>query len=409
MARIGIVGCGIVGLACAHALAANGHAVTLIDRDPDGDKCSWGNAGGIAAPEVLPAAVPGIIRRVPRWLIDPLGPLALRPTHLPRALPWLRHFVAAARPERMERAAAALAVLNRHVTADMEALLAAVGLRADLRRTGALSVYETAAALAADRPFWALAARLGFPAEEVSSADARALEPALGPRVACGVLDPGWSQVSDPKRIWRGLFDSLIARGVPVIRAEMRDFDTAGLFDQIVVAAGAWSAALATRFGDRVLLESERGYNTTLPAPGIALSREVIFAERKFVATPLSIGLRIGGAAEFAGLAAPPNFARSRALLRLARLYLPDLDAGGGSVWMGHRPSTPDSLPVIGRSPHRPAVIYAFGHGHLGLTQSATTARLVAALAAGRDPGIDLAPYAINRFARSMRPAPSRR
>ena len=147
-----------------------------------------------------------------------------------------------------------------------------------------------------------------------------------------------------------------------------------------------------------MLLESERGYNTTLPDPGIQLRAEVIFAERKFVATPLAPGLRIGGAAEFAGLEAPPNYARCDALLSLAARYLPGLRADGGTQWMGHRPTTPDSLPVIGRSPRRRDVFYAFGHGHTGLTLGPTTGRLIAGLVAGRPSPLDLAPFAIERF-----------
>jgi hypothetical protein len=150
----------------------------------------------------------------------------------------------------------------------------------------------------------------------------------------------------------------------------------------LVVAAGAWSAHLARCIGDRALLESERGYNMTYPAQGMSLRQQLIFAERKFVATPLEIGLRIGGAAEFAGLTAPANYERSHALVRAARRYMPSIPEEGGILWMGQRPSTPDSLPVIGPSPQSPQVIYAFGHGHLGLTQSATTGRLVADLVA---------------------------
>jgi len=124
----------------------------------------------------------------------------------------------------------------------------------------------------------------------------------------------------------------------------------------------------------------------------------LIFSERKFVATPLSCGLRIGGAAEFGGLKAPPNFKRSRTLAELARRYLPELKIEGGTNWAGHRPTTPDSLPVIGASKHQPNVLYAFGHGHLGLTQAATTGRLMSELVFQRTPSIDLTPYDIGRF-----------
>jgi D-amino-acid dehydrogenase len=410
MARIVVIGAGIVGLACAFHLRRDGHAVTVLDRAPDGDKCSWGNAGGIAVTEVAPAAVPGLFWRVPGWLLDPLGPLALRPAHLPRMLPWLGALAMASRPARMERAAAALAALLGRVYDDLVPMLAALGLEAALHRAGALTVYRSAAGLRADAAEWALKRRHGIACEEISGAEARALEPALGPGIAAGIVTPAWSHVSDPKDIWAALLADARGHGVEVRGGEATDLRARGRVglasgeqvpcDAVVIAGGAWSAALARQAGDRVLLEGERGYNVTLPAPGVAVGREVIFAERKFVATPLAIGLRIGGAAEFAGLDAAPNFARSDALGRLGADYLPGLSLAGAKRWMGQRPATPDSLPVLGASRLRPDVFYAFGHGHLGLTLAATTGRLVADQIAGRAWGIDPAPFSAARFVR---------
>jgi D-amino-acid dehydrogenase len=221
------------------------------------------------------------------------------------------------------------------------------------------------------------------------------------------ISTPQWAHVSNPKAIVDRLRKWLTQQGVRVERAEAVAFEGHSVrtregggwpFDILVVAAGAWSGRIAKLIGDRALIESERGYNTTLPDPRVELRAEVIFAERKFVATPLAMGLRIGGAAEFAGLEAPPNFARSNALVALAKRYFPGLNPQGGAEWMGHRPTTPDSLPVIGPSPKRPNVLYAFGHGHTGLTFGPTTGRLIADLVAGRPPSIDLSPFTIARF-----------
>lgn len=403
MARIAVIGAGVVGLAASLALAEDGHAVTVFDRDPEGDKCSWGNAGALAVTEVVPRAHPGLIWKIPGWLLDPLGPLALRPAHLPRMLPWLARFLASGRAAEVSRAAAALAALNALTGAEWRRLLADIGLSHRLHKAGALTLYRTAAGFAADRRFWEISRAHGVEARVLPVREARMMEPALGPDLAHAVFTPGWMHVSDPREIWSGLLAAARARGVAVRHAEITDLSAPGrvggeTFDRILVAAGAWSVRLVRSAGDRVLLESERGYNTTLPRPGITVGRELIFAEHHFVATPLAIGLRIGGAAEFAGTEAPANYARAQALLALAQRYLPDLRAEGGTQWMGQRPSTPDSLPVIGVSPRRRDIAYTFGHGHLGLTQAAGTARLIADLLAGRTPAIDPAPFAIGRF-----------
>jgi D-amino-acid dehydrogenase len=401
--KVAVVGAGIVGLACAYHLLRDGHAVTLIDRDPQGDRTSFGNAGGIAVTEIFPAARPGLWRKIPGWLIDPLGPLSLRPAHVAHLIPWLRAFLRAG--NEVPRITEAIASLNVRVVDDLLPMLEAAGLAGELRRNGALLLYETDAGFAADMADAAALRAHGWQCDDLGSDDIRTLEPDISPAIRLARFVPAWCAVSDPRRIWRGMFH-YVAQQATIIAGDAARVGDGVLMsdaqrvaaDEVVVAAGAWSAALARTVGDRVLLESERGYNTTLPDPGVRVNHSLTFAERHFVAAPLAIGLRIGGAAEFAGLAAAPNWQRSEALLTLARRYLPGLDTTGGTSWMGHRPSTPDSLPVIGRSSRDPRVVYAFGHGHLGLTQSATTGRIVADIIGERDARLDLTPYRASRF-----------
>ena len=406
-----VIGAGIVGLSSAYHLEKAGMRVTVVDRDPGGDKASVGNAGAIAVTEVVPASVPGVLWRVAGWMFDPLGPLAVRPLYAPRLIPWLMRFARSGTPREVERVSLALAALNSRVYDDLIPLLGDIGLSGDLHCNGALTVYETHRGYVRDAAEWELKRARGIAFEQMSGAEGRRLEPALGPLVSCAVLTPQWSHVADPKRLVCSIRDWLLRRGVMIRRGEVSDIRVRsksvvlelGGHDRIsteavVVAAGAWSKRLAGQLGDRVLLESERGYNSTLPESGITLTRPLIFAERKFVVTPLSCGLRIGGAAEFGGLTAAANYKRSVRLVELAKRYLPGLRTDDGTNWAGHRPATPDSLPVIGRSRSSPNVFYAFGHGHLGLTQAATTGRLVADLIGGRLPPIDTSPYDIDRF-----------
>lgn len=407
MQHVLVIGAGIVGLSCAYALVEDGRGVTVLDRDPPGDKASFGNAGAVATSEIVPASVPGVLWRIPGWLLDPLGPLALRPGHLPNLFPFLWRFMKAASTREVERITGALAPLFARVYDDADPIVARLGLNDQLHRVGALTVYETDEGFARDRAEWTMKRRHGVIAEEMSGAEARALEPALGPLVRRAIMTPGWSHFDDPKRFVDRLREHLEARGVEMVRGEAASIGPKQVVtadgrtipaEGIVVAAGAWSAGLAKTAGDRAVLESERGYNATLPRPNVTLSREIIFGERKFVATPMDMGLRIGGAAEFAGLEAPANYKRSKALVELAKLYLPGLDDSGAVNWMGHRPTTPDTMPVIGRSPNRRDVFYAFGHGHAGLTLGPTTGRLIADLIVGRTPPVDLAPFSIARF-----------
>ena len=413
-APIVVVGAGIVGLASAFHLAERGRAVAVVERSGAGDISapSFGNAGGVAVTECVPAAVPGLWRRVPGWTLDPLGPLHVRPAQLPRLVPWLAAFLRAGRIGEVRRIARALADLNAAVYPALVPMLDRIGLSGHLHRDGALVLYRDAAARDADALEWELKRDNGIRFEFVDRGAITELEPAVGPAMTAGVLQPDWSTVSDPAAIVRGLRSHLAAREVAFHRGEVRrvldaDGCAAGVAladgrnvggSAVVLATGAWTRALAP---DRVLIESERGYNTTLPHPGVQIRRQLTFGAEKFVATPLSVGLRIGGAAEFAGLHAPANYRRSEALLKLARRVLPKLDGTGGTVWMGQRPATPDSLPVIGESPRLPGLFYAFGHGHLGLTQSAPTGRAIADLLTGQRPPVDLAPFSVARFSRA--------
>jgi D-amino-acid dehydrogenase len=321
-------------------------------------------------------------------------------------------FQRASSPARFKQISLALAALNNRVYDDLIPLFEDVGAMGTFYRRGALTLYETDEAFKADAEEWNFKRDLGVRWRALNQQEVQEFEPALAPVFKHGVFLEDWSHIGDPKQLVSQIRARVKALGARFVEGVVTTLDVTKqdapcavlqtgasiAARQIVVATGAWSASLAESVGDRVLLDSERGYNTTLPQPGIALSREVIFAERKFVATPLDIGIRIGGAAEFAGLKATPNYKRSEALLKLGKRFLPGIQDQGAVQWMGHRPATPDSLPVIGKSPSAASVIYAFGHGHLGLTQSATTGALVADLLVNRTSRTPLEEYSIERF-----------
>jgi D-amino-acid dehydrogenase len=216
--------------------------------------------------------------------------------------------------------------------------------------------------------------------------------------------------VSDPHLLTEALGQAALDRGARLVRRPARallaqegvaietDDGASVSADRAVIAAGAWSRPFARAFGDRVPLDTERGYNTTLPSGTLGLSRPVMFEGEGFVTTPLDTGDRVGGAVEFAGLDGAPNFARIDAILSRLKRFLPEARLERHTAWMGFRPSIPDSLPVIGRSRGDARIVYAFGHGHHGLTQAAITAELVAALIDDREPPLALTPFSPQRF-----------
>ena len=406
-----VVGAGIVGICCAAYLAEAGYAVTVVDRTGVCEETSAGNAAALAFSDVLPLAHKGMLRHLPGWLADPLGPLAIPPAYLPRLLPWLWRFVVAGRPDRREASLAAQVALMRQAEAAWSDLMDRSGTRGMLREDGSLELYEGEGVFAAARPGWDARARFGVGFRHLHGEEIAAYQPGLSPVFTHATFVPDWKTVADPKLLGKAVWAFAERHGARFVKAEVehagleagrpavrlrdgRALSAAGL----VIAAGAWSHRLARRFGDAIPLETERGYNTTLPPGAFDVKRQLIFSAHGFVVTPLSTGLRIGGAVELGGLELPPNPARARAMLTKAARFLPGLATGGGHEWMGFRPSLPDSLPVIGAAPGAPGVFYAFGHGHLGLTQAAATGRLIRDLVNGRPAVIDLSPFSPRRF-----------
>lgn len=411
MKKVVVVGAGIIGLSVAYHLHKSGCEVTIIDRNPEGDKTSFGNAGSIAVMEINPAASPGVIWKIPRWLFDPLGPLSLKPTYFFNLIPWLFRFYKTSNNSSAEQIQRALTSINSRVYEDLLPMFEDIGILHKLHRQGSLVVYESDAGYEADKALWQSRRKFGIEATYLNSKAAKQLEPSLGENIRHAVLATQASFVSDPKEIVDDLRQWLVKQGVVVITGEVKAIGASAASpqiilatgqtlysDDIVIAAGAWSRFLVEQLGEKTYVESERGYNTTLPHPNVRISREIIFAEKKFVITPLSCGLRIGGTAEFGGIDNPPNFKRATVLTTLAKKYLPGLNTDSGKPWAGHRPSTPDSLPIIGPSAKHAHLYYAFGHGHLGLTQSATTGRIITDILLNRAPVVEIAPYSISRF-----------
>ncbi|WP_294640266.1 FAD-binding oxidoreductase [uncultured Aureimonas sp.] len=406
-----VIGAGVVGLSAALALQARGRRVAVVDREGPAAGASAGNAGAFAFTDILPLASPGLMRKAPRWLLDPLGPLSVPPSYALRIAPWMLRVAQACSPSRVEAATAAQTALMDLSKAELEPFLAATGTLPMLRREGNLEVFENEAEWRASLPGWDARERHGIEFRHMSATEMAEVQPGIAPRFVRGTFTPGWFSIADPKLYVLALAERFRENGGTIETADVRALlpDAAGVTldtsdgprraADVVVAAGAFSHRIAATVGERVPLETERGYNTTLPGDAFDLRTQVTFGGHGFVVTRLSTGIRVGGAVELGGLRLKPNFKRSDAMLAKAKSFLPGLKTTGGRQWMGFRPSLPDSLPAIGFSRGSRRVVHAFGHGHLGLTQSAGTARIVADLLTGRAPPVDLAPFSPQRFA----------
>jgi D-amino-acid dehydrogenase len=409
--RVAVVGAGIVGVSCALHLRRDDHDVTLIDPRAPGTATSFGNAGGIVTGAVVPNSTPALWRDIPHMLFDRDSAVRVRWRYLPQIAPWLIRFLLAGRDARVGPIADALLPLVTRAYDAHRELAVLSGADDLLRPVGWLKLYETEAGFAATQYERDIMAARGVRCDVLGPDEIRQLEPAIAHNFIRGLFQPDSAFVASPHRLVQAhaaLFQRLggsIAqervRGVQPIEGGVRLDCELGFraFDAVVIAAGAWSKELARQVGDRVPLDTERGYHLNIePGDAGELRRAVVFAERGFVLAPMLDGIRLTSGVELAGLHAPPDFSRIRRLLPAARAALPGLSDRVTRQWLGYRPSTPDSLPVIGRSLHSRAVFYAFGHQHLGLTLGPITGRLIAAAVADRQPESGLAPYRADRF-----------
>jgi D-amino-acid dehydrogenase len=413
-----IVGAGIIGAACALELLRDGHRVTIIEPgEPGGEQAaSYGNGTLLNPSSVIPMSAPGIWKKVPGYLRDPLGPLAIRWRYLPRLLPWLRRFVTAgSTAEKVATIARALQPLLADAPERHHALAQEAGVGDLITRQGVLFAYPDREAFEAEALSWRIRHDNGTRWLELDADQLRQSEPTLSRDYKFAVLVQENGQCCDPGAYVAALVRHAVASGAVLLRATATGFRIAQQrlravlteageidADNAVIAAGAYSKQLAEAAGDRVPLETERGYHVVISDPGIAPRYPVMPSDGKMAFAMTPAGLRIGGQVELAGLQAEPNWQRADVLLAFVRRVYPevaaDLPPERIKLWMGHRPSLPDGLPCLGPASGCADIVHAFGHGHVGLTAGATTGKIVAEIIAGRPVSVDLTPYSARRF-----------
>ena len=409
--QVTVVGAGIVGMLCAWTLLREGFAVCVLERDRSGTGCSSGNAGSVSAGSVAPIGMPGMWRKVPGWMLDPDGPFHIQANYALKVLPWLARFVSASSPRRVDAISPGLKSLTSPSIALYQRVVKDIGAEELLKITGQLQLYRSEAARQADSAVWALRRARGVQVCEVDSGEIRDLEAGVSASYTHGIYLPNEGMMVNPARLVEKITEDFVRSGGIMRHCTVLGFDIGPsgprriltddgdmLVDRLLIAAGAWSHALAAKLGSDVPLQTQRGYHVTLPNPGITLKRPVVATDKKVFLISMEMGLRIAGTVEFANLDAAPNYRRARSLLRHGKSLLPALQTEHYTEWMGNRPCLPDSLPVIGRSPRHRSVYYAFGHGHLGLTSAPMTSQIVKDAFIGKESSLDLTPYRIDRF-----------
>lgn len=405
-----VLGAGVAGLSTALYLQRSGNPVTVIDPLPPAGGTSYGNSGLISSDTAVPIALPGMLRKVPRWLASREGPLTVRPAYLPRLMPWLMRWVDASRMSRVLRISDAMRALHKNSLDCWRELLGPDHFSDLIRTVGQVRIWEGEGA--ESQIEMAVAERHGIRAEALNADALRQIYPEISPSVSHGLLIPGNAFTVNPQRLVRTLGRLLVDAGGEIVAERALKVIPRGGADgflimtnianrsvkRIVLATGAWSRELLDPLGIRVPLETERGYHAMMPSANLTLKIPMSIKNRGFGLTSMEEGLRAGGTVEFGGLLATPDERRAMLLVTHAKRIFPTLKTDEPRYWMGHRPSTPDSLPVLGEVPGRKGLWLAFGHGHFGMTAGPPSGRLVSQLINGEQPGIDPAPYACSRF-----------
>jgi len=408
--HIAVIGAGMVGVSCAHFLQRDGHRVTIFDPNDPGSGTSFGNAGLISQSSVMPSSTPGLVKRIPKMLMDRESPLVLRWQYVPRLLPWLAGFLANSARDRVERNCLATAQLFAHVMSAYDIIIRETGCGDLIQATGSLKLFESEASYATSAFERSMMDRCGCRYEVLSSDEIRQMEPNLAPIFVRALFIPDSRNILSPGRLTEMVARAVAAKGALLQRERVATVEFGGMgkpvvvtdkgrhaVDAVVVAAGVRSGALARQLGAKVVLDAERGYHIMLPRPEKSINRYLQFAESRISLSPKEGGLRMTSIVELASADAPPDYRRIRRLKAQAARVLPGLTPEEKSIWMGSRPSLPDNVPVLARSPRHDSVFFAFGHSHLGMTMGPVSGRIIADLVAGRDPGLDMTPYAAVR------------
>lgn len=410
-ASVTVVGAGIVGVASTLWLQRAGFKVTLIDAGGVGEGASFGNAGNISPGAVVPYLIPGIWREAPGWLLDPEGPLAVRPGYFLKVLPWLARAVRSAKEEEALATSRAMHALHGGTLAAYDVLTQGTEAEGLIEVSGQLYVSEKPSSAQGSALSQRMREMAGVKSTVLDWMEIRELEPSLAPIFKSGLLLPNNGRCGNPHQLTTGLARAAERDGATILRGKVTGFQKEGrkvqailvdgkahAVERVVIAAGAGSRELTADLGTPIPVEAERGYHITIEDSGVAPRMPVTNTDAKFACSPMNCGLRLAGTAEFGGIDSEPNWQRAELLKAQARKMFPGVRLDKVTRWAGNRPSLPDGLPVLGAAPKYDNAYYAFGNSHFGMSAGPVMGKVLAEIVAGRPTSIDIRPFDPARF-----------
>ena len=407
--KIGIVGAGIQGISNALFLQKKGFDVTIFDKDePGSPAASYGNAGHFSPYACVLMNRPEILTDIPAMLLNSTGPLALKWNYVPKMIPWFLKFLRNCTTKKMMHTAK-----NMHQILDLalsayDELFDDIDLDGLVEKKGILYIWNDQSLKSRELEI-RVRNELGVDQQVVSPKEIHDLEPNIKPFYHGGVYYKYGRHARNPKKILLKLFNLFLKKGGIFLKMNVQDINFEGekpivktetkkyIFDKLVIACGAFSKKLTDNLGEKIPLDTERGYHVHFKNCDHLLTRPVIFSNRGFGITPMEQGLRVVGTVEFGGLKNPLSKSRVKNLINNAKYMLGDLP-NHEDEWLGFRPTLPDFLPVIGPSKNYKNIFYCFGHHHLGWTLGPISGKIISGMIAEENTNLNLSPYSSTRF-----------
>ena len=407
---IGVIGAGIQGVCISLCLIKKGFEVTLIDReDPGKESASYGNAGHFSPYASVPVNRPDILFDVPAMLLSSTGPLALKWNYVPKMIPWFIKFIKNCSKKNMLHTTKYMHQILDLALPAYDELFEDINV-SELVESKGIIYFWTNKDLKSRELEINMRKELGVKQQLLTPHEIHDLEPHIKQIYHGGVLYPNARHTRNPKKVLLKLFDLFIKKGghfekqnvqsvsfttdnKPVIKTNLNFYN----FDKAVIACGAFSKKITDQLGEKIPLDTERGYHVHFKGHDHLLTRPVIFLNRGFGITPMEQGLRVVGTVEFGGLDNPVSKKRILNLVNNAKYLFPELTEHHDE-WLGFRPTLPDFLPVMGPSKNYKNLFYSFGHHHLGWTLGAISGKIVSGMIAGENTNLDLSAYKSTRF-----------